>query len=58
VNWWRIRRRLFWRGASHGAALCAVMFGSFGIVSGTGALIVLGVCFAVLTLTFGRRARP
>lgn len=58
VNWWAIRRRLFWRAASHGAALCAVMFGVAGLANGIGPLIGIGACCVVLTLTFGRRARP
>lgn len=58
MSWWSRRRRIFWRNASQGSALAALMFGGIGLASGTGVLIALGVCFAVLTLTFGRRALP
>lgn len=57
MSFWSRRRRIFWRNASQGAGLAAVMFGISGLASGTGVLIALGACCAVLTLTFGRRAR-
>jgi hypothetical protein len=56
VNW-DYRRRMFWRGASLFAGVCALGFTVTGFGSGTPALIALAVCFTILTLSFGRRAR-
>lgn len=57
MNWWRIRRRGFWGGASLFAGVAAFGFTVTGFSSGNAAQIALAVCFAVLTLSFGRRAR-
>jgi hypothetical protein len=57
VNW-DYRRRMFWRGASLFSGVCAFGFTVTGFGSGTPALIALAVCFTILTLSFGRRARP
>lgn len=57
MNWWRVRRRLFWSGASLFAGVCALGFTVTGFGSGTPNLIALAACFTILTLSFGRRAR-
>lgn len=56
VNW-DYRKQLFWRGATRYSALFAGLLLFAGVITGTGTVLALGVCFAVLTLTFGRRIR-
>lgn len=54
---WDYRRQQFWRSATRyagfGAAGCLLA----GAATGAGTVVALGVCFAVLTITFGRRIR-
>lgn len=54
---WGVKTRLLWRGASRYCGLGAAALLLAGASTGSGVTIALGVCFLVLTVTFGRRGR-